>query len=142
MSQKNNSINSNISNPETDVKGANSPVAIEQEIKERERKADAKRRGGAGNGNKDKPWFIPINMNHIKIIMKGLSQLQKIMLIILMLHADDNKESYPSQNTIAKEAHTTTRSITNNIQILEEKKFIKIIRTDGRVNRYKVIRWS
>lgn len=95
----------------------------------------ASENGGSGVEQAD-GWF---KCPRALIFDTNLTGTEKLVLLALLAHSDDNGESWPSAQTIAKEAGITWRWTIKTLEELERKKAIKIAKRPGFSSRYKVV---
>lgn len=70
------------------------------------------------------------------ITSKKLTSIEKLVCIVLVAYRMDNKDCFPSRNTISENSSLNIKTIDKAIRGLVSKKFIKKLTIIGRSNTY------
>lgn len=112
---------------ENPVKGYSSTAEIEQELKERYFAPD-----------KDKSWTARITQTKWLNDLKELNPVQRCIYIDLLFYARHKDKCYPSEKRIANDLKICRATIYRNLKRMEEMEIIKIVKTFGTTNLYKI----
>ena len=85
-------------------------------------------------------WWFQITRRRWFSEWKGINTPQRAIMLSLWLYAGRKGQCYPSMRTLSRELELDLTTIQRNIQLLKEKKFLKIERRKGKFNLYILLK--
>lgn len=82
-----------------------------------------------------------MNFTHLNAVLRSesLSTPQRMIMVVLLNHANDIDHAWPSQVTIARQSGLTDRAVRTNIPLLVDAGWLEVVESHGKTVTYRTV---